>query len=262
MDGVLVMKYDRMDIENSKAGLRHIHSGLPEDSRSLDGVAGTIGKLAVKVLTLESALEAVTQRALTLERDLLLRQDQSCNSKDEPAPSVSVEIQGHDVVYWNQVASTLYNEAVEVKRETDIRAEAYRVLQENHIRLAAAHRQMVDEYAVLNRDAALSRVDSGSGEPGVASGDKKIPLSVPVNPQGKDVIFWHQCARTLQQQCLDVTKQLNDSTSQHVIVVENLKLAEAVCKEKDLTISGLEDHVKKLLEHRSILENQLRKLFK
>jgi hypothetical protein len=253
----------RMDIEISKAGLRRIHAGLLEDSRSLDGVAGTIGKLAVKVLTVESALEAVTQRALTLERDLLIRQDQACISKDAPKPAVSVEIHGHDVVYWNQVATTLYNEAIEARKEAEIRAESYRVLQDNHIRLATAHRQMVDECAVLNRDIAVFRMESGPNDPSVVAGvDKKIPLSVPVNPQGKDVVFWHQCARTLQQQCLDVNKQLDDKTSQHAAVVETLKLAEVTCKEKDVTISGLEDHVKKLLEHRSILENQLRKLFK
>ena len=245
----------RMDIEVSKAWLRRIHSEPSEDSKSLDGVAGTIGKLAVKVLTVESALETVTQRALTLERELLIRQEQSYSNKDEAKPSVPVEIHGHDIVYWNQVAATLHNEAIEARKDAEIKAETYRVLQENHIRLAAAHRLVVDECAVLSREIAVFKMETGSNDAGVTGSEKKTPLSVPVNPQGKDVVFWHQCARTLQQQCLDVNKQLHEKSSQHVTVVENLKMAEASCKDKDVFIAGLEEQVKKL-------ETQLRKLSK
>ena len=110
----------------------------------------------------------------------------------------------------------------------------------------------MDECATLNRDIAVFKMETGTSDAGVMGGEKKIPLSVPVNPQGKDVVFWHQCARTLQQQCLDVSKQLHEKSSQHVTVVENLKMAEASCKDKDVFIAGLEEQVKKL-------ETQLRK---
>lgn len=245
-----------------RSKLRHICSGSSEDERSLDVVGGTVGKFAVKVLTLESALDDMTRKALGLEKDLLSRQEDACGSNADQRPSVSVEVHGHDAVYWNQVASTLYNEAVELRKDAEKNMEAYRVLQNNHMRLGVAHRLTVDELAMANRELALLRVDSGGNAAGVNGSEAKIPLSVPVNTQGKDAVFWHQCARTLQQQFLDLNKKLEEKTALHVTVVENLKQLEVTCKEKDATIAGLECHVQKLLEQQSNLENQLRKLFK
>jgi hypothetical protein len=124
------------------------------------------------------------------------------------------------------------------------------------------HRQAVEEIAVLSREIALLRVDPKRNDTGTTSNVGKFFPSVPVNPQGRDAVFWHQCARTLQQQFLDLNKEFEEKVSQHAVVTENTKSVEAVCKEKDVIISGLEDHVKKLLEHRSVLEGQLKKLFK
>ena len=234
---------------------------LGDDPRSLDNVAMTVGTLSKKVLTLESAIEVVTQKALVLEREMAQHvQDRLGNKgKDiEKTVVVVTEVQGHDAVYWNQVATTLYNEVAEVRKDADRRVEAYRVLQENHIRLGAVHRQTVEELAILNRELALMRADQTRME--ASSKHKHLPL-VPVNPQGKDAIFWHQCARTLQQQYLDLNKEFEEKVAQHAIVVENVKTSEAVYKEKDVTISGLEDHVKRLLKDRSLLEGQLRGLF-
>jgi hypothetical protein len=148
---------------------------------------------------------------------------------------------------------------MEIKKDVDRKAEAYKVLQDNHIRLGAVHRQTIEELAVLNRELALMRVDESRVE---ASSKQKVAPLVPVNPQGKDAIFWHQCARTLQQQYLDLSKELEEKVAQNAVTVESLKAAELVCKEKDVTISGLEDHVSRLSKDRSLLEGQLRKLFK
>jgi hypothetical protein len=230
------------------------------DPRSLDNVAMTVGTLSKKVVSLESAIEVVTQKALKLEREMAQNaQDQLGGKGVDPVRAAVVEIQGRDVVYWNQVATTLYNEAMEIKKDVDRKAEAYKVLQDNHIRLGAVHRQTIEELAVLNRELALMRVDESRVE---ASSKQKVAPLVPVNPQGKDAIFWHQCARTLQQQYLDLSKELEEKVAQNAVTVESLKAAELVCKEKDVTISGLEDHVSRLSKDRSLLEGQLRKLFK
>ena len=230
-----------------------------DDLRCVDGVAATIGYLSRKVSSLETGVDVVAQKALELEREMArMVSEKNAKGEDNKAVVAMVaDVQGRDVVYWNQVAVTLYGENVEARGEAEKKTEAYRVLQENHIRLGAAHRQMADELSAVNREMALLRADRMQTH---MQTNKAIP-SVPVNTQGKDAVFWHQCARTLQQQYLELAKEFEDKTAQYVNVTENLKGLETVCKNKDVTVAGLQEQVARLIEQRTVLETQMRRFF-
>jgi hypothetical protein len=109
-------------------------------------------------------------------------------------------VQGRDVVYWHQVSATLCNENFQLRKELSCKVELYKVLQENHVRLAAAFKESELKLNSLNREVAIIRS-------GLPLGRISIP-AVPVGTQGRDAVFWHQCARTLQQQYLMAIAQL------------------------------------------------------
>ena len=80
-----------------------------------------------------------------------------------------------------------------------MKADSYRVLQELHVRLSSAYQGLNAMIAAVRRDNVIlkNRVTPG-----------KQFVSIPSNTQGKDAVFWHQCARTLQRQYQEVSTQL------------------------------------------------------
>jgi hypothetical protein len=176
------------------------------------------------VTALESGIESVVSRSLVLEQELA-RMAEAENKKAKANGTRAALVQGHDVTYWHQATVTLCDENAALKKELHTKSDAYRVLQENHIRLSAAHREMTAALTAANREIAMLRTD------------RELPITrpasvVPVNTQGKDAVFWHQCARTLQQQYLELEKELESKGSQCVTLAD-------ACKEKDAVIAGL-----------------------
>ena len=114
----------------------------------------------------------------------------------DPCPSA---VQGRDATYWHQVSVTLCGENELLRRELDMKADSYRVLQELHVRLSSAYQGLNAMIAAVRRDNVIlkNRVMPG-----------KQFVSIPSNTQGKDAVFWHQCARTLQRQYQEVSNQL------------------------------------------------------
>ena len=108
-------------------------------------------------------------------------------------------VQGQDASYWHQVSITLCGENELLRRELDIKADSYRVLQESHVRLSSAYQKLHVMVLGARRDNVILRHRAIPG--------KHLP-PVPSNTQGKDVAFWHQCARTLQRQYQEVCVQL------------------------------------------------------
>ena len=122
-----------------------------------------------------------------------------CVNKKHVADPCSSVVQGRDATYWHQVSVTLCGENELLRRELDMKADSYRVLQELHVRLSSAYQGLNAMIAAVRRDNVIlkNRVMPG-----------KQFVSIPSNTQGKDAVFWHQCARTLQRQYQEVSNQL------------------------------------------------------
>lgn len=123
----------------------------------------------------------------------------SQSTKRKKACCDLVVVQGRDALYWHQVSVTLCNENETLRRELDIKSDSYRALQESHVRLSTSYRHLNETVVAVIRNNAILRNRAVPG---------KRLTPVPSNTQGKDVMFWHQCARTLQKQYLQVCVQL------------------------------------------------------
>jgi hypothetical protein len=184
----------------------------------MDDIAFRLGYLCKRVLVFD--LNAMRQADNKRKRKR--SRSPEANKK---GPSVS---RGKDASYWSDVASSLSKEAAQLREAAQKRDREYSSLLECNSRLLVSYREMERKLVDAERELTYLRTDPFQESRSYSS----IISTIPLNTEGKDAFHWHQTCRSVQLQYQEARREIDEKTSQFVMLSKRIKELEALLQNK------------------------------
>ena len=185
----------------------------------IDDIAFRMGYLCKRVLAFD--LGAMNRTKF----DTLKRMNRRSRSPDERRRDLT---RGKDATYWSQTAASLTKEVAQLREDAKKRDREYSSLFECNSRLFASYKEMERKLNDAERELTYLRTDPFQESRVYSS----VISTIPLNTEGKDVIHWHQTCRTVQAQYQEAKREIDEKTSQFILLSKRIKELESMLQNK------------------------------
>jgi hypothetical protein len=185
----------------------------------IDDIAFRMGYLCKRVLAFD--LGAMNRTKF----DTLKRMNRRSRSPDERRRDLT---RGKDAAYWSQTAASLTKEVAQLREDAKKRDREYSSLFECNSRLFASYKEMERKLNDAERELTYLRTDPFQESRVYSS----VISTIPLNTEGKDVIHWHQTCRTVQAQYQEAKREIDEKTSQFILLSKRIKELESMLQNK------------------------------
>ena len=185
----------------------------------IDDIAFRMGYLCKRVLAFD--LGAMNRTKF----DTLKRMNRRSRSPDERRRDLT---RGKDATYWSQTAASLTKEVAQLREDAKKRDREYSSLFECNSRLFASYKEMERKLNDAERELTYLRTDPFQESRVYSS----VISTIPLNTEGKDGIHWHQTCRTVQAQYQEAKREIDEKTSQFILLSKRIKELESMLQNK------------------------------